>query len=237
MLIATASARRRPARVPFINPLLYWPLNETSGAIAHDLSGNGYNGTIVGSCVPSSSGLTLTANEAGVLYPGGASGSPLDVGTLTAWAIEAVVTRQGTGGSVLENIATQWRSPNFGFFTEGMHLRFTSAPFAGISDSATAMVGGPDQIANGARTHLMCIRDGGTFALYVNGSLVNTELHPATDVNNPSDGAPFCVGGGLFSAGTFPNSYGFIGKIEHVALYNVAPPPSYPAVQAAKYGV
>src|SRR5690348_11198194 len=38
------------------NPTVYYPLNETSGTVAHDSSGNGYNGTLAGS---------ITYNQAG----------------------------------------------------------------------------------------------------------------------------------------------------------------------------
>lgn len=40
-----------------LNPIAYWPLNESSGTVAHDLIGN-YNGTYVGGCTLSQSGPT-----------------------------------------------------------------------------------------------------------------------------------------------------------------------------------
>jgi hypothetical protein len=46
------------------NPAAFWPLNETSGTVAHDLSGNGWNGTYEG-------GVTLADNP----FPAGGSGA------------------------------------------------------------------------------------------------------------------------------------------------------------------
>ncbi|HKW30231.1 MAG TPA: LamG-like jellyroll fold domain-containing protein, partial [Verrucomicrobiae bacterium] len=40
-----------------LNPIAYWPLNETSGTVAHDLVGN-YNGTYIGGCTLAQSGPT-----------------------------------------------------------------------------------------------------------------------------------------------------------------------------------
>lgn len=234
LLAAAASARKRPAAAaPAVAPLLYWPLNETSGTVANDLSGNGFNGTIDGGTL-SSSGLTLNALSDGVFYPGNVAGSPLDVGCLAAWAIEAVVTRNAPGGSVFESIVNQWRSPNFGLFNAALLVTTAGRPEGGMSDSLNAIVSAPTPLVTGVRTHLMAIRNGGALTMYVDGSPVATLS--VTGVNTPSNGAGFGVGG-FTQAGYFPQSYGFLGKVEHVAVYNKAVGAAFAASQAQKYGL
>ncbi|MGC9237954.1 MAG: LamG-like jellyroll fold domain-containing protein, partial [Thiomonas sp.] len=75
------------------SPVAYWPLNETSGTVAHDLSGNSLNGTI-------ESGVTIDQSQGipgapGSFFFNGSSGyidvpassllCPLNQGSVEAW--------------------------------------------------------------------------------------------------------------------------------------------------------
>jgi hypothetical protein len=157
----------------------------------------------------------------------------MDVGSDDTWAIEAVVTRTGTaGGSVWETIAAKWNSPNFGYVNAALacgagasvgkpqgSFNVASAPSTRRDAAATSA------LSNGVRTHLMAVRtpgSGGTgsLLLYENGALVATyAAFPSTEVGVASGGSYFCVGG-TSDSGYFPASYGFIGKVEHVAVYD-----------------
>jgi hypothetical protein len=216
-------------------PILYWKLHETSGATVTDYSGYGRNGTITGSPTQSSSGITLTALAQGVYYPGNVAGSVLDVGSDDTWAIEAVITRASVGGSVWEHIAGQWRSPNLGYTNSLLALAGNSTPadrgkpFGGFHDSIapTNFYTVQGTAAPSARTHLMIVREpgisgSGVLRMYKDGVLVASNLvgFTASKVGIVSDGAKFLVGSDTDAASYFPASYGFLGTIEHVAVYN-----------------
>lgn len=211
-------------------PLLHWPLNETSGAVANDLSGNGYNGTYTGGTL-TGSGFTMTTWTDHVMAAtGSAGGSPLDVGTGRQWSVEAVVTRGATQpfDNVSANIAAQWRSPNLGYVSMGLCMPSTgkvATSFMGYftpSDlSSSRAVSSAAAPVNGARTHVYMERVQGTGAtdtlnIYLNGVLSQTASVASTLVGTASNGAQFCVG-------FYPNfSYGWLGTVEHVAVYNHA---------------
>lgn len=218
-------------------PILYWKLNETDGTTIADYSGYGRNGTVTGSPTLSGSGITLDGSSGqGVYYPGDAGGSVLDVGGDTTWAIEAVVTRTGNGGSVWETIAGQFRSPNFGYMNSLLACAGNGVPAdrgkptGYFSDAAAPSnsygVSAPTALANGARTHLMAIRRPGTgglgrMELWENGVLVATSTSfSESAVGIASNGAKFLVGSDSDTANYYPASYAFNGKIAHVAVYD-----------------
>jgi hypothetical protein len=75
------------------NPVAYWPLDETSGTVAHDLSGNGYNGTYEGTYTLGS--IPLVAGVPSVLMGGHGTDSLVNVGDIPAlidrpasWSLE-----------------------------------------------------------------------------------------------------------------------------------------------------
>jgi Concanavalin A-like lectin/glucanases superfamily/Glycosyl hydrolases family 2, sugar binding domain/Glycosyl hydrolases family 2/Glycosyl hydrolases family 2, TIM barrel domain/Immunoglobulin domain len=55
LILTVVSPNQYQQSLLSLNPIAYWPLNETSGTIAHDLVGN-YNGTYVGGCALAQSG-------------------------------------------------------------------------------------------------------------------------------------------------------------------------------------
>ncbi|MGC9238014.1 MAG: hypothetical protein ACP5GF_14190, partial [Thiomonas sp.] len=75
------------------SPVAYWPLNETSGTTAHDLSGNGLNGTIesgvtIGESqgIPRAPGSFLFNGSSGYIdVPASSLLCPLSEGTVEAW--------------------------------------------------------------------------------------------------------------------------------------------------------
>jgi hypothetical protein len=220
------------------NPVLFWKLNETSGTTAIDYSGNSRNGTIAGSYTLAADGLVLNAIDTSVIFPGNIAGSPLDVGTTTAWSMEAVITRTAgaVNSSVLEWICGQWRSPNFGYYTEALVLNalggvaadqkkavgaFTESGSLTLNSVQTA-----NKIVDATRTHLMVVRTPGSggftgrLDIYVNGVLsASNASFDSTQVGIISNGAGFVVGGGQAANGYYPASYGYLGKVQNVVVY------------------
>jgi hypothetical protein len=66
------------------------------------------------------------------------------------------------------------------------------------------------------------ISGSGVLRMYKDGVLVASNLvgFTASKVGIVSDGAKFLVGSDTDAASYFPASYGFLGTIEHVAVYN-----------------
>jgi hypothetical protein len=207
-------------------PLLYWPLDETTGNTANDLSGNGFDGTSMGAVQWTGSGLKMVDCLAGVLLDVGTpEGSPIDVGCLDEWAMEQVITAEGPiGGPSGLGSATcmaQWRSPNFGFFNAGMVMDYHPIDMkyylrAGFSEELIATsANDPAPISTNVRVHYLVTKRAGSLYLYKNGTQVGT----AISLTNPihTDGAAFVIGA---PNNTYePNSSGWVGTAEHTAVY------------------
>ncbi len=90
------------------HPIAYWPLDETSGTIANDISGNGHNGTYVGS--------TIFQNQPGTpnLAPSLIVNSPSYI-TVPDFTIVAPVTFEFWFKKTISNSAYQFISKGTGF--------------------------------------------------------------------------------------------------------------------------
>jgi hypothetical protein len=209
------------------SPILHWPLDETSGTTARDLSGNNYDGTYSGGTL-TGSGFKMASyyTDNVVASTGSLSGSPLDVGTQRQWAIEAVVTRDATQpfDNINANIAAQWRSANFGYASIKLGMPSTgkiatswSAYFTDQSLASAIGVSSSAPPVIGERTHILAERVQGpgstdTMNIYLNGVLSGTTAVSSSEVGTPSNGQQFTVGGNAFG-------YGWNGTVEHVAAY------------------
>lgn len=207
-------------------PLLYWPLNGTSQQVVKDFSGNGYDGTAMGAFLWTGAGLKMTDFLAGVLLAVGTpTGSPIDVGSLDEWAMEQVITVQGTiggpGGTGSGTCMAQWRSPNFGFFNAGMVMDYRLADGnhylrAGFSeDLVSTSANDPSPLTVNTRVHYLVTKRAGSLYLYKNGTQVATVISTTNPIH--TDGAAFVIGA---PNNTYqPNSQGWIGTVEHTAVY------------------
>lgn len=203
-------------------PLLYWPLNAASGNEAIDLSGNGFDAQVLGGFVWGVDGLRTTTTTSGILLESGTlGGSPIDVGSLTEWAIEAVVRLDQPVTAVGYNpsIAVQWRSPNLGRYNAGLffnkRLDGTSHVFGGMADEVDQQVVDQDPVVLGVRYHFLVTKMDGVLYLYRNGVL--SETLPSPSENSRSDGAGFVMGGP--TPGYFPESSGWVGEVSNIAVY------------------
>lgn len=211
-------------------PVLYWKLNETSGTAVTDYSGNGYHGTHTGSDITlTADGAHYTATTGGT-YRSHAAGVP-SIGDDSGWTIMAVVTRDaGALGSVEGNIALVSNDLNFGRANAHLCLHKSSAiyeiqgQFRGNVDDVTYAAATGTDYPTATRQLLVARRTptGTTIDLdvLVNGAVVASYGGAALDATIAKPEVEgFYVAGGQTG---FPGSYGFLGTIAHVALFNTA---------------
>lgn len=204
------------------NPLGYWPCNETSGTVLHDVSGNGLNGTIATTGVAlgsaplwsgSSGSLSTTAliNQAASIP----LGSAIATGA-TAWAVEAVGCVTGSPPSVAgvlvgldEGNGNESSDPGI-WGNYGATIRWHAR--VNYSDSSTSTF--DSGISSLVAAHLLLERNGATSNFYVNGQLVASG----------SPGSFNTLGSVIYllGSGAYNGSYGLIGSVSDVAVYGQA---------------
>src|SRR5882724_4562728 len=201
------------------NPLAYYPINsdvDPTGIMATDLSGNGNNGTYNGTdpevnTVPGPSSFIPKA----LLFDGFTSFVDLSTGsnpallnfsgpiTMEAWVQPANTTEgpaniiaKGYDSSVNSEITLRANAGNY---------------FGGSYNGSTHGATGGRQTTNWA--YLVCAYNGTNWSLYVNATLVQSNLN-STGSLNFSD--PWRIGDGT---GDFGGGRYFNGNITQVALY------------------
>jgi hypothetical protein len=96
-------------KVLALGPIAYWPLNESSGAVAYDISGNGYNGAHTG----------VTLGQTGI---GDGNTCPLFDGTNDFTNVYTTGFRDAFNGA--EGTLQAWaRVFNVGVWTDGLNAR------------------------------------------------------------------------------------------------------------------
>jgi len=178
----------------------YWPLNETSGTMTMDLSGNGLDGTL-------QTGATLSAAGA----PGFMSGAAFDgvddqiligpgnttgLGNLTSdFTVMGWINPADLLG--VQRIMGASPSAAWGFGINGSNLRFTTF---GVKDYEI-----PGPVLGNAWSHIAAVMDASfDTTFYLDGNLLGTILHTAsgnTTANNfflgTADGAAEHFNGSL----------------------------------------
>jgi len=194
----------------------YWPLDEDTGTVTADVTGNGHTGTLNGesewtpgfinSCVdfhgtgfspsniivPNSAAFQFTATQSF---------------TVCAW-INAAALRS-SDEAIIAKSADQGNA--YGIYINSANQWVFRGPGGDIVGPA---------VVQGAWTHVAAVQDGvlGTRSLYVNGVLV------ATGVAQAADGAGDLWIGQQNQPSTFPDSYP--GQVDEIRLYNIPVPPS-----------
>lgn len=146
---------------------------------------------------------------------------------LTEWSTSAYCALnelEGTSGTQFKNVATYWQSAQFGYVDWSLGLSVDNQPFAQFSDGATVghnlVSTAPHKIAWIVSTFKRDPVDPTQFiwTLYVDGINVQQIITP----NAPGRiGAFMTVGGGFY-----PNSYGFLGAVSDVAMWDKALEPA-----------
>jgi len=196
-------------------PVGWWKLDENTGVLAQDASGNGNNGTLT-------NGPTWTQGKNGPClnfdgqndYVDCGSGSSLAMGTgsftLEAWINSDIV--YGPTWNEPIGCIMRTRDLNSGSMQDGYYLGIAvNTIFFQIGDGS---VNNGDFRINYTYTnswhHIAAVRNAGTeFRLYLDGVLTGTDPDPCGDVGNTYS---FNISGGSF----------FDGKIDDVRVYNYA---------------
>jgi hypothetical protein len=189
----------------------YWNFDENSGSIAHDSSGNGYNGTVTSPAwVPGkiNSALSFSGSASYVVTPG----IPLSKAfSISAWVNSAVAT-QIAYARIAE---TQFNGGLYlGTDASGTQYKFIANNGSGSTGSCGASFGCAQGGAVTTGWHLLTATfDGTTGILYVDNSAV------ASDTFTAPASATYPLYIGRYYAG---NGYDWNGVIDEVRLFNRA---------------
>lgn len=152
------------------SPLLYWRMNDASGTVSTDASGNGNNGTYFGGYTLGTTGL-LTGDTDKAITVAGGGGVYRAASSAAPFTIEALIKPSSVSGtqviaSMQETGAAAWT-----FRLDGTDLRFYHWNGAGSLQAPIIATG----LAVGTRYHAAVAFTASASAfLYLNGSQVGT---------------------------------------------------------------
>ncbi|WP_175816738.1 LamG-like jellyroll fold domain-containing protein [Burkholderia diffusa] len=147
-------------------PYAYYKLDETSGTVMHDSSGNGRNGTFSGSSAPASG--IVTGSSTSRQFTGGYASASFNMVGWTACALEAWVNVPSAAGSGSPTSIIGSGSPNIGWDHPNSAFRDAMALYVGSWSST------PLGASNGVIVHVGLDWDGTTLRAYLNGSQVSS---------------------------------------------------------------
>lgn len=199
------------------SPLLYWRLGDASGTTATDSSGNGRNGTYVGSPTLGATGLLTSDADTAVNFDGandGADYSGSILSAASAASIEFWVKVDALPGGTARPVDT---GPEFALFSldsSGNLLCRIDPSGAGTADSTKAL-------SVGVRYHVVATFDGaspGTARVYIDGALHGTASIGTTATVTAN---VLAVGKTAGSASRF-----FDGTVDELAIYGTVLSPT-----------
>ncbi|HWI58704.1 MAG TPA: LamG-like jellyroll fold domain-containing protein [Bacillota bacterium] len=229
-LIALASTSAVQAdysnTVMSLNPIAYYPLNETapvSADMAANLGTAGAVGTglYINSPSHQAPGALAGSSDTAVSFAGTTQRmsvpfdpaiTPTGPFTAEAWANPATTTPGGGFGTVMSHCnfpGTRW---GWAFYqvNAGWELRMNN----GVNSANAVDITGGGTPTVGKWYHLVAVYDGTNASLYVNGTRVG---QAAANGIAPNNGGAFSVGG-RYDKSAFP----FAGALDEVALYTNA---------------
>ncbi|MCB9988798.1 MAG: hypothetical protein H6868_05600 [Rhodospirillales bacterium] len=196
----------------------YWKLDETSGTIAADSSGNGNNGTMAGGLDATNDSVPGKINTA-IDFDGGDDtvllGSPSLFDNMdTYYTFSAWIKTQNDFSSCCSRIIAIYKPSSA---LAGIEISATERAQFNNRDSASsssALSGGPS-LADG-KWHLVTgVRDNADFMLYVDGILVNSN-------NTPSVGDTTDAATNWYIGSAAGSSEWYKGSIDDARIYNRA---------------
>lgn len=211
-----------PVRADYLkqgNLVGYWPLNETSGTSAADISGYGHNGTYSGSPAPSTDVPTTSFPNSRSLSFNGTSdsittASPFSAGqtdfTISLWVnpaaintgdYQGIIGRQ-VGGNTNQRAPSLWVAPSDGGLHYNVFDTTTTNPSYGIINNVFTSANQWVQIT--------WVKNGTTSTFYKNGTAIGTASVPST----------FYEGDGDYNFGLVDKV--FKGKLDDIRIYNRA---------------
>ena len=192
-------------------PLVYWRLDEATGTVALDSSGNGLSGAYDPSVALGQAGAmsgdnaASFANFAALVLPAAAA---LDL--RTAVSVEAWVkpTAAGENSGIFEKTVNGVVNSQYMLMLESGVAKFRVRTAAG----ALVPVDGPT-LAIGSWSHLVGTFDGATLRLYLNGA----------QAAQAAAAGPLAGGSGQSYVGRLGQTlYPFVGTLDEVAVFSAA---------------
>lgn len=193
------------------SPVLWLKLDETSGSTAHDSSGNGRDCAISG-CTFDSNGVIFSANSSTISR----TDANLRIGADDSWCMSTIATiSSASGGSNARILMTYWHDEYVGSHNCALYLTNSRTARGGYYASGSARLAtGASQFSVGQSRMLHIVRRPSGLYLFENGTQVasNTMNNTLTAVTGNQ---AFKMGGG-----SYPSSYGFIGRQRHAVMYD-----------------
>lgn len=205
-----------------LTPDVYWPLDEMSGTVANDISGNGRNGTYQGAVIFGVSGLPGDGGKTAVSFnfqPGAPPFKGMTRAGLSDHANLSIILHfwNGAQSVPVSEVPMSWS----GTSTDGYYIQFNSA--SGLFNAQIGQAAGygllndpenESQFANKWNQVVLTWQAStSTFSFYVNGALRSQLTSVALHGTPPS--MSFALG--FFNFGTGPQQ-AYTGNMAHVAI-------------------
>jgi hypothetical protein len=205
------------------SPLAYYRLDEQSGTVAHDSSGNGLDGQY-GEIVTHTSGIVAGSSGAASFVGGAWNASaiinvprsvtlePSAAVTVEAWIRPSLVSSSDSPGIVSYG-------PDTSPFEPYILQLYQGSPSFYVAMDAGSSVGGTTLLDEGTIYHLVGVYNGASLTLYVNGGVAGSVPYNGSIANY--DGILGLAIGATVTANDGPRTV-FPGVIDEVAIYGTA---------------
>ncbi len=212
--IAQCPCNQYQAAVLASGPYAYWPLNETTGTVAADISGSGLNGTYYGLVTLNQPGPLSASSNHAVLFGGSGTVAKVTMATSAVWnrsngqafSVETWIKPNWTGG-YRDIIVNRGTSGTYNWILY-QHATDGSLQLHGAAQNKSTFIP-----PNGVWSHVVATVDTSSVSrLYVNGVLVQTVAGYAFGA---SPGSVVHIGNGPSDV-----NEPFNGSMDDVALYN-----------------
>lgn len=201
-------------------PVAYWRLDESSGTTAADATGNGHDGTYIGTHSLGADGVMQDGYDHAALELAAASSSGMQgsdwadlefVGT-ASFSVECWFNADSltSGSKILVQKASSGNASGWELIVNGTDdwVAFTRQATGGNVHSAAGSV------TTGTDHHAVATYDGATLRLYLDGVLVDSV---ATTVAVSSSAVDLSIG-----YDSVDTTFGFDGRIDEAAVYDFA---------------
>jgi len=189
----------------------YWAFDEGSGTVAVDGSGNGNNGTLVNgpTWVDGVVGKCLSFDGVNDYVDCGEGSGNFDFGSgdfsISLWA--NLTTHSETSGLITKVEGNYWYGTGFSIATPESPY----SPYFRVVGTLSSMYINTGLGDSYGWSHIVCMREGDTFTVYINGTVAGTNTVAVGDINNDS---ALTIGKG--------NQGYYNGLIDEVRIYNRA---------------
>lgn len=201
-------------------PSLYLRLNEASGTLALDSSGNSRNGTYTGSPTLGSSGALRNDADTAATFSGTGQyvtlGDILDFAATAAFSLECWVKPNNDGAYTYQRLISKETSDGSGRqgWTLWRNKSNNNLGFERYLNDASDAKTVSNVLPAGAWTHIVATYDGTNMRLYINGVVQGSPQASSKSLVNHGDALR--VGSDVYSDSDFG------GRIDEVAVYDYA---------------